>query len=101
MSHMRKILLEILYDGWHVRLPYLPALKSLIEAEATLVSPYQFPESYCIRHGIVYQIGNDEAFWLEPIHGRAERLMIPSGTLRENLLDLLACHPLYKMWFDH
>ncbi len=101
MSHMRQVLLQVLYDDWHVRPSYLPALKYLIETEATLATPYELSEGYFIRRGIVYQIGKEEAFWLEPVDGRAEQLLIPNPALRENLLDLLACHPLYAMWFGH
>lgn len=59
---------------------------------------YEFFDGERKRRGIVYQIGHDEVFWFRPAKNALAKLFIPSQQLRENLLDMLACHPLYAKW---
>ncbi len=101
MSQLRAILLQLLYDGPAVRAPYVDVVRSLIERECVAASCYEFFDSERRREGIVYPIGHCEVFWLWPTAVHPQQLLVPDARLRENLLDLLAVHPLYAKWFGH
>lgn len=91
--------MQILYEGQYARAAYVELLRSLVEMECDIRSSYEFFDGERKRRGIVYKISVDEVFWLKPTDTRPAELIIPSQRLRENLLDLLACHPLYAKWF--
>ncbi len=99
MSHLRTALLQMLYDGWQARAPYTELLRSIIVMEYSSSTSYEFFDGELKRRGIVYKIGLNEVFWLKPTDTHPEQLLIPSQRLREDLLDLLAVHPLYAKWF--
>lgn len=99
MSAIRLALLEILFDGQQVRESYRDLICSLIETEFNISKTYLFFDGEIQREGITYIIGNQEVYWLERSHNKPAQLIIRSQSLRENILDLLALHPLYAKWF--
>lgn len=101
MSHVRRVLLEILYDDCEVRAPYICLLKALVDTESDAQRPHAFFDGVRVRRGTLYTLGTDEVFWLQPSEADPEQLLIMSDRLRENLLDLLALHPMYAIWFGH
>ena len=101
MSALRSALLAILYDGELVRAPYVDLILSLLSSEFDVITSYSFFDGNIKREGIAYIIGNQEVYWLKEVRSRPVMLVIRSQLLRENILDLLAVHPLYAKWFDH
>lgn len=99
MSAIRLALLEILFDGQQVRESYRDLVRSLIETEFNISKTYLFFDGEIQREGITYIIGNQEVYWLERSRNKPAQLIIRSQSLRENILDLLALHPLYAKWF--
>ena len=94
-------MLQLLYDGPSVRPPYIDLVKSLIEVESEVSDSYEFFDAERRREGIVYVVGRCEIFWLRPTSIHPPQLLISDASLRENLLDLLAVHPLYAKWFGY
>ena len=94
-------MLQILFDGAAVRESYIDLIRSLVEAEFEVSGAYDFFDGERRREGITYQIGDCEVFWLRASGTHTQQLLIPDAQLRENLLDLLAVHPLYAKWFGH
>jgi hypothetical protein len=101
MSALRSALLAILYDGELVREPYINLILSLLSSEFDVIKTYTFFDGNIKREGITYIIGSQEIYWLKEANSRPAMLVIRSQLLRENILDLLAVHPLYAKWFDH
>ena len=99
MSPLRSALLLMLFDGQRVREPYLDLVRSLIETEFQISKTYIFFDGGIKREGITYILGKQEVCWLERAGTKAPQLIIRSETLRENILNLLALHPLYAKWF--
>lgn len=99
MSVIRSALLEILFDGQKVREPYLDLARALIETEFDISKTYIFFDGEIQREGITYIVGNREVYWLDRSGNKPPQLIIRSQSLRENILDLLAVHPLYAKWF--
>jgi hypothetical protein len=101
MSVLRSVLLAILYDGELVREPYIDLILSLLSSEFEVIRTYIFFDGNIKREGIAYIIGHQEIYWLKKVDSRPAMLVIRSRLLRENILDLLAVHPLYAKWFDY
>jgi hypothetical protein len=99
MSPIRSALLLMLYDGQRVREPYIDLVRSLIETEFHISKTYIFFDREIQREGITYILGKQEVYWLERAGTKAPQLIIRSEALRENILNLLALHPLYAKWF--
>ena len=84
MSHLRAVMLQLLYDGSTVRAPYIDLVKALIEAECDVSNSYEFFDAERRRDGIVYVVGRCEVFWLQPTGLRSQQLLISDPSLREN-----------------
>lgn len=101
MSRLRTALLHILFDGMAVRESYVGLIRSLVEAELEVSCSYEFFDGERKREGIVYRVGHQEVFWLKASGAHPQQMLVPDPCLRENLLDLLAVHPMYAKWFGH
>ncbi|MEK0435427.1 MAG: hypothetical protein RL369_1476 [Pseudomonadota bacterium] len=99
MSVLRSALLAMLYDGQNVREPYIDLVKSLIHSEFEIARTYAFYDGAIRREGIVYILGTQEVYWLEPTTDSPRMLIVRDADLRENMLNMLALNPMYAKWF--
>ena len=99
MSTIRSALLDILFDGQFVREPYIDLVRSLIETEFEISKSYLFFDGSIKREGVAYILGNQEVYWIDCSESKPRLLIVRSELLRNNILDLLALHPLYTKWF--
>ncbi len=97
---MRSALLEILFQEDCVRTPYIDLIQSVVSTEFEISNTYVFFDGNIRREGIAYILGGKEVYWLQAVANKPAALIIRDQSLRENILDLLAVHPLYTKWFD-
>ncbi len=99
MTILRSALLGVLFNGSRVREPYIDLVHSLIMSEFIISKSYKSFDGSIKREGITYILGNQKVFFIENSEKKSRLLIIRSQSLRENILDMLAFHPLYAKWF--
>ena len=99
MSVLRAALLHILFEGSRVREPYVDIVKSLLNDEFHPINTYAFYDSSLRQEGTVYVIGKQEVYYLDANGIRPKMIIVRDANLRESILNLLALHPLYAIWF--
>jgi len=101
MSILRSALLSVVYDGEFVRPPYIDLVQSIISKEFEVSRSYTFFDGNIKREGIVYILEKQEVYWFHATSTRPPMLVVRNQSLRENIFDLLAAHPLYAKWFGY